>query len=59
MIPEEEVLAMCGINLFPVFQSQLYGRKWRMDVVLVFDAVSLEETQYFSYSVVHISICMV
>ena len=54
MISEEEILAVSGINLFPIFERQLNGRKRRMCVVLVFYAVLIQECQDFLYSFIHI-----
>jgi hypothetical protein len=45
MVTEEKILAMRGINLFPIFQSQLDGRKWRMGMKLIAEAMLLKEVQ--------------
>ena len=43
MISEEKVLAMNGIYLLPIFQSKFYGRKRRMGMKLIAEAVLLKE----------------
>ena len=43
VIAEEQILAMCGVDLFPVFQCEIDGRKRRMVVGLESDAVFLEK----------------
>ena len=45
VVPEEKILAMDGVYILPVLQSELDGRKGRMGVKLVAEAVLLKEVQ--------------
>jgi hypothetical protein len=53
MIPEEQVLAVCRVDLLPIFQSHFDGRKWRMRVVFIFYAVFFEEGKNLFNPFVH------
>ena len=52
MIAEKEVLAMDGIYLLPIFQRQLYRRKWRMGMEFILKGVFFQEEKYLVYSLV-------
>ena len=52
MIPEEQILAMSGIDLLPIFKSQLYRRKWRMGMKLIAEAMLLKEVKDLGDSIV-------
>jgi hypothetical protein len=42
VIPEKDILAVCGIDILPVFQRLLNGRRCRMLIIIVSDAELLE-----------------
>jgi hypothetical protein len=50
MISEEEILAMDGIYILPVFQSKFDRRKRRMGVKLIFQTMLLKMAEHFVYS---------
>ena len=50
VIAEEEVLAMDGIYLLPVFESELDRRKRRMSVDFISESVPAEKVKDFRYS---------
>lgn len=52
MVTEEKILAMSGIDLFPIFQCQFYRRKRRMCMKLIAEAVLLKEGQDLGDSIV-------
>jgi hypothetical protein len=54
VIPEEQILAVCGIDFLPVFEGQFYGRKRRMGVVNEFYAVVFKESVNLCYSFIHV-----
>lgn len=54
VIPEEQILAVCGIDFLPVFEGKFDCWKRRMYMVLVFYAIILEECQYFADPFVHV-----
>ena len=45
VIPEEQVLAVCGIDIFPVFQSRLHGGEGWVGIQFVSDAVLRKKVQ--------------
>ncbi len=47
VIPEKQVLAMCGIKLFPIFDGFFDSRDGRMKVDVELDAESLERVNDF------------
>ena len=49
VISEEKILAMCRINVFPIFQSELYGRERRMMMSDIIYSVSLQKFLYLFY----------
>lgn len=52
VVPEEEILAMDRINLLPVFQSQFYGRKRRMCMKIIAEAMFIQKGQDLGDSIV-------
>jgi hypothetical protein len=52
MITEEKVLAMGRIYFFPIFQSQLNGRKRRMGMKLIAEAMLFKEGKHLGDSFV-------
>ena len=53
VIAEEQVLAMQGINVLPILQRFLYGRKRRMIMHLIRNAVAVQPVQGGSYLRAH------
>ena len=53
VVAEEQVLAMCGIDILPILQRQFYGRKRRMVMCIVFYAILFKKGVYFVDSFVH------
>jgi hypothetical protein len=49
VVTEEQVLAMCRIDLLPVLQGQFNGRKRRMRVHLIGQTVLLKKVQHLLY----------
>ena len=47
MVTEKQVLAVGGVDFFPVFQCKLDGREWGMMMGLEVNAVSFKEFLYF------------
>ncbi len=52
MVPEEKVLAVNRIDFLPIFQSKLDGRKRRMSMELIAEAMLLKEGQDLGYTCV-------
>jgi hypothetical protein len=53
VVPEEQILAMCRVDYFPVFQGHFYGRKRRVCMIGIFNAVFFEEGQNLFNPFVH------
>ena len=52
MVAEKQILAMHGIYVLPVLQSQFDCRKRRMRMKLIAEAVLLKEVQHLGYTYV-------
>jgi hypothetical protein len=50
MVAEEQVLAVYGIDILPIFQGELYGRQRRMGMKFIAEAVLLKEVKHLGYS---------
>ena len=49
VISEEKILAMRGINVFPIFQGKFYCGKRRVVVCLVCYSVRFQKILYYFY----------
>ena len=50
VVAEKEVLAMDGIDVFPIFKGQLYRRKRGMSMKFIAETVLLKEFQDLGYA---------
>jgi hypothetical protein len=53
VVAEKQILAMSGVDLFPVLQCKFYCRKWGMVMSLVLYSILLQKIMYFFYFFVH------
>jgi hypothetical protein len=50
MVTEKEILAVGGVNVFPIFQSKFDGRKRRMGMEFISKSMFFQKTEGSVYS---------